>query len=231
MSIFVVCPSCRKRFKVSDRFAGKSGPCPNCKSTIRVPTKDEEVQVHAPEQFASGGRSVDGKLVLKPIARRSTKFDPTLAVAIAAASLTVLLVTWAAGGLIQRSLAVRFLGLLLISPPLVVAAYSFLHNDELEPYQGRSLYVRSAICAVAYVGLWGVFGYLHAQGLLSTELWIWLFVAPPFFVTGGLVALACLDLEFGNGLFHYAFYLLVTMVLRWAAGMGWPWEANGAPLA
>ena len=72
MSIIVVCPGCRKSFKVSDKFAGKSGPCPNCKRTLEVPEKTQEVKVHAPEQFAGGGRSTTGKLVLKPVAYTPT---------------------------------------------------------------------------------------------------------------------------------------------------------------
>ena len=35
MAIDVTCPSCHTRFQVSDKFAGKSGPCPKCKNTIR----------------------------------------------------------------------------------------------------------------------------------------------------------------------------------------------------
>jgi hypothetical protein len=45
------------------------------------------------------------------------------------------------------------------------------------------------------------------------------------------VPLACLDLEYGNGFFHYAFYLLVTVLLRWLAGMGWVWEIPSTPIA
>jgi len=55
----------------------------------------------------------------------------------------------------------------------------------------------------------------------TRELWTWVFIGPPFLIAGALVALACLDLEFGDGFFHYCFYLLVTMLLRWTAGMGW----------
>ena len=76
MSIIVVCTECRKSFKVGDKFAGKSGPCPNCKHTIRVPEKSEEVKVHVPEQFAGGGRSKTGKLITKPIVRTNAKFNP-----------------------------------------------------------------------------------------------------------------------------------------------------------
>jgi hypothetical protein len=59
---------------------------------------------------------------------------------------------------------------------------------------------------------------------LTGEFWSWLFVAPPFLIMGGLTALACFDLDFGNGIFHYAFYVLVTILLCWVAGMGWVWQ-------
>jgi hypothetical protein len=227
MSILVACPGCHKRFKVSDKFAGKSGACPNCKATIKVPSKEEEVQVHAPTQFADGGRSTTGKLVTKPIPRQEAKLPPVMAVAVGGGALTLVLVTWIAGGLIQSSLAVRTFGLLLISPPLVVAAYSFLRDDELEPYQGTALYVRSAICALSYVALWGAYSYASGR-FFSGELWEWIFVLPPFLVAGSLVALACLDLDFGSGFFHYAFYVLVTVLLGWIAGIHWVGETASA---
>jgi len=229
MSILVVCPGCHKRFKVSDKFAGKSGACPECKATIHVPTKEEEVKVHAPTEFAEGGRGRGGELLTKPIARTPLKLHPVAIAAGVGGALTVLLVTWVAGGPIRDSLPIRIVGLLLVSPPLVIAGYGFLRNDELEPYRGMSLYVRAAICAAAYVVLWGVFAYLTGtDGLITGELWQWMFVLPAFLATGGLIALACLDLDFGSGFFHYAFYVLMTMVLRWAAGMDWVWNLNNA---
>ncbi len=231
MSIPVFCPSCQTKFKVSDRFAGQSGGCPKCKATIKVPAKVEnaEVTVHAPTEFAGGGRGASGKLALKPIARIQTKWNPVTAVSIAGAILVTLLLSWAAGGLIRTMFVVRFVGLLLVSPPLVVAAYMFLRKeDDLEPYHGKVLYVRAAICALVYVVLWGVYGHLAgiylADAAAMEELWNWVFVAPPLFLVGSLAALACLDLDLGSGFFHYAFYVLVTMVLGWAAGMGWPWN-------
>ena len=39
------------------------------------------------------------------------------------------------------------IGLLLVSPPLAVAAYTFLRDDELEAYRGMQLYIRAAVCA------------------------------------------------------------------------------------
>lgn len=226
MPIRVTCPGCHKRFHVSEKFAGKSGPCPNCKAVIRVPTEDEEVKVETPTEFVRGGRAVTGELLTKPIARKEAKITPVMAVAVGGAVLVVFLATWALGkaGFFENSLLISGAGLLLASPPLVVAGYSFLRDPEdLEPLHGMGLYIRSGICSVVYVGLWAVFGYV-ADYALTGELWNWLYVAPPFFVVGALAALACLDLDFGSGFFHYCFYLSVTVLLRWLAGLGWVWE-------
>jgi hypothetical protein len=227
MSIIVVCPGCLKSFKVSDKFAGRTGPCPNCKRTLKVPEKSEEVKVHAPEAFAGGGRSAGGKLITEPVAFRPAKLDPVKATLIVAGVLVVLAMTWLGGRLgIFESLLATTGGLLVVSPVLVLAAYLVLHNDELEPYRGRELYLRSALCALGYVALWGLFALLAARGVIFGELWIWLFVIPPFALAGGLFAMAALDLEFGDAVFHYGFYLLATLLLRWAAGMKWIWDLS-----
>ena len=85
MPISVVCPSCKARFSVSEKFAGKKGPCPKCKTVITVPEAvAEEVKIHEPEQFASGGKDSKGRAVLKPILREETKLQPTVAAGIVA---------------------------------------------------------------------------------------------------------------------------------------------------
>ncbi len=227
MSIIVTCPGCRKSFRVSDKFAGKSGPCPKCKRTLQVPTKAEEVTVHAPEAFAGGGRSTTGKLVTKPIARTDLRAHPVAVALIVAAVLLVLLLTWVAGRskLFEGTpgMIVATVGLLLVSPPLVIAAYEVLHDDELEPFRGLSLYVRSGLCGLGYVLLWGIFSLVASAGLVTGDVWNWVFIVPPFVLVGGFVAFAALDLEFGNAAFHYGFYLVATLLLRWAAGMQWVW--------
>ena len=112
---------------------------------------------------------------------------------------------------------------MLISPPMAIAGYTFLRDDEYEPHRGRSLYIRAALCGLGYTILWAVFGYV-ADTALTGEIWSWIVIAPPFIITGGLCALACFDLDFGSGCFHYCFYLVLTMALRWAAGMPWVWN-------
>jgi hypothetical protein len=227
MPIIVVCPGCRKSFKVSEKFAGKSGACPKCKHPIKVPTAAEEVKVHAPAEFAEGGRGVEGKLALKPIERVETKLTPVRAVLMVGSALLVLLVTWAGGKAgVFRNPLVDAGGLLLLSPVLVLAAYTFLRDDELEPYGGVALYIRAGLCALVYAILWGVIAYLDNKGVLTSELYTWIFVASPILVAGSLTALASLDLDFGSSVFHFAFYMLITIVLRWIAHIEWAWQTG-----
>lgn len=223
MAITVVCRQCRTRFSVNEKFAGRTGPCPKCKASIRVPTKKEEVKVHAAEEFASGGRNATGQLVLKPIARTDARVDPVHAVAIAAAVLAVVVMTWLGGGVLATSTLACAVGLLVVSGPLAVGAYMFLYDAEKEPYRGVELLVRAGACALGYVVLWGVLAYL-AGTVLTGELWEWLFVVPPFLALGGALPNLALDLDYGDGVFHYIFYMLVTLALRWIAGMPWPWN-------
>jgi hypothetical protein len=74
--------------------------------------------------------------------------------------------------------------------------------------------------------LWGLFTLLASRGVISGDLWVWLFVGPPFVIVGGLFAMAALDLEFGDAMLHYSFYLIATLILRWAAGMKWVWDLS-----
>ncbi len=229
MPIAVICPGCRKTFHVGDQFAGKSGPCPKCKTVIKVPAATAEVKVHAPGDFSSGGRTAGGKLALKPIARKQIKLQPVAAAIVAAASLAMIVAARLGGkiGLLSldswRGYCGVTVALAIISPALVVAAYSFLRDDELEPYRGKSLCLRAAACSLGYMVLWGVFGYVTGNFQME-ELWSWAFVAPPFFVVGSLAAYAALDLEFSSSFLLYCFYVLITIFLRWVAGMGWVWN-------
>ena len=225
MAIQIVCPGCRKRFQVSDKFAGKKGPCPNCKTEIQIPRADERVVIHEPDEVISGGKAVASRPDIKPIARRETKVKPIVVVAVGAGALAVFIVALLLGraGTLQDNMLLTAIGLLLVSPPIAVAGYTFLQNDEdLQPYRGVKLYLRAAICGVIYTALWG--GFIHVAGIFMTgDLWEWVVVAP-FFIGGAVAALACLDLDFTGGFLHFTFYALLTVLLRWAVGLGWIWH-------
>ncbi len=229
MPISVVCPGCKARFSVSEKFAGKKGPCPKCKNVITVPlAPTEEVKIHVPEQFASGGKDSKGRPVLKPILREQTRLKPAVMAAIGAAVVVVFVIAILLRG-VSPKLPIIVAGLLIVSPPLAFAGYTFLRDDELEPYRGRALLIRCGLCALAYAGLWGVFA-LIPDGVITGEAWQWVFVAPLFISAGAGVAFACLDLDFGSAAMHYCFYLLVTLLLRAALGLPHLWVVTGGSL-
>jgi hypothetical protein len=223
MPITIVCPGCKKRFQVRDEFAGKSGPCPTCKTILKIPTKAEEVKIHAPDEFEGGGRGVSGKLALKPIAREEVRVKPVVAVAVGAAVLLVFAFAWFGQSWIQGSLSIRIVGLLLISPPLALAAYTFLRDGELEPFRGKELYLRAAACSGVYIVLWWLFGYMK-DSFPPVEIWQWVFIAPPILFIGTMAGWLAFDLDPTSGFFHYSFYALATTLLGWVGGLGWIWE-------
>jgi hypothetical protein len=230
MPILVKCTECNTGFKVNEKFAGKQGPCPKCKAVIRVPAIEEAppaaeaVKIHAPEEFAEGGKDKKGRLVTKPASREDARFETKYAIMIGGAVLGVLIVAWIVGRSMtgQTNLLLMFVSglILLVSAPVSLAGYWILRNDEREPYQGAELYMRSAITAGVYCLLWPILGYVTwlYPGLLDKG-WNWLFVGPPFVALGALAAYLAFDLETGESTFHFAFFVVVSVALRWLAGM------------
>jgi hypothetical protein len=222
MAIDVTCPGCQKKFKVSDQFAGKKGPCPQCKTVITIPEKSTEVVIHAPE--TEGPKGAGGRPVLRPIFREETKLTPVMIgtiVGIAVAALVgalVLRLTFPAHNIPRVVLA---LGAMLLAPPLVFGGYSFLRDQELEPHRGRAMMIRTAICSAVYVALWGLYAWLPTQLGLDPVVPMHLtFILPVMVAIGALGSFASLDLDFGTGAMHYGLYLLVTLLLCFIAG--WP---------
>jgi len=220
MAIPVICPGCKKSFNVSDKFAGKQGPCPQCKTIIKVPEKGEEVVLHAPEGF--GPKDTKGRAVLKPIARKETKVSPLLTAIILVTSIVVLAVAWmfrSPTGDVPVLLLV--VGALALAPPLAWAGYTFLRDDELEPFRGKELGLRVAICSAVYAGLWGLVALITGYVLGGDQLEVihMVFVAPVMVGIGAFAAFASLDFEFGVAAIHCSLYLLVTVVLRLILGL------------
>jgi hypothetical protein len=221
MPIHVICPGCHASFKVSSKFAGKKGPCPKCKEIIRVPKTDEQVVIHAPEHSEEGARDAQGRYVLKPVARKDTKFQPLVAVGIGAAAILVLLVAVLLRGSVDENRWVLAVGALVLAPPLCLGGYTFLRDPELQGYTGVVLAIRTAICAILYAGTWAAYTYLYFRlmGDAPVETWNILPFAVIFFSLGAGIAYVCYDLELSSGFFHYSFYLLVTIVLRVIMGL------------
>jgi hypothetical protein len=230
MPISVVCPGCKKRFSVSDKFAGQKGPCPQCKTVIQIPSKEEEVVIHAPE--GAGPKDSKGTAVLKPILREETRFNPKIAVGIAVGVVVIFIAAWVIGSSYKPDPATKnaphqiplfwkALAALALAPPLVFSAYTFLRNDEFEPYRGRELWIRVLACGTVYAVLWAVFGYLPSwigmkKGFEVFEL---MYVVPPFIAAGAFAAYVSFELEMMMCVLHFVLYLIVTVLLRVTAGM------------
>ncbi len=223
MAIQVICPGCHKRFQVSDKFAGQKGPCPSCKTIITVPRKEEEAVIHAPEEF--GPKGATGRPTFKPIARADAKFSPTVAALVALAVIMTFLLAWFIGrgaGPEGPPAVVLTVGAVVLAPPLALAGYLFLRDDELEPYRGPSLWIRLLIVGAVYALLWGISGFWIKDYFLETdrfETYQLAIVLPLMIGIGALAAHAALDLDFSTAALHYGLYLLVTVLLRLTMGM------------
>ena len=226
MAIDVTCPGCKARFQVSEKFAGKKGPCPKCKAVIIVPAVAEKVEIHAPEVVA-GPKGSMGQAALKPLKRTETKVSVPMIVAVVGTILVVLVMAFVlrvkdAKAAKDFPQVLLIFSAMLLGPPLAWAGYSFLRDDELEPYRGRSLWLRVSACGLVYAALWGVYWGVKMSPLLDGRApqAFELICIIPFFFAGGCAAFVSLDLSYGNGLLHYGLYLLVTVLLRWIVNIG-----------
>jgi hypothetical protein len=227
MPIQVICPGCHTRFTVGDQHAGKAGACPKCKGQIVVPTKADEVVIHAPESEA-GAKDAKGRNVLKPLKRKEAKFSINTTAIIAGVVLLAIAVAWLVGRTEMtggnRFIALAF-GAVLLGPPLAYAGYTFLRDDELGYYQGKDVLLRSLACGLIYALLWGVYWWVGNQffgddaytaGLEMVQL---AGLTIPIMLLGAFAAFVSFDLEFMTGFFHYALYFLVCIGLRFVMGL------------
>jgi hypothetical protein len=232
MPIDVTCAKCHTRFQVSEKYAGKKGPCPKCKTIITVPTLEEQVVVHAPEM--SGPKDSKGQSVLKPIARTETKLSRPMIIGIVVSIGLVLLlalilrVGFPGGTIWQKAPLIVMVGAVLLAPPLSYAAYHFLRNDELAPFTLRELLLRLIAPSVVYPAIWGLYWFVISYLDLSPDAFLLAFAVPIVVVIGAFTAQASLDLEFGAAAFHYTTYLTVTILLRVILGMSAYWHDPGA---
>jgi len=222
MAIPVICPGCKARFKVSEKFAGKQGPCPKCKNVITIPeVSGDEIKVHEPQGFGPKGTSGQG--VLKPIFREEVTVSKPIVGGIIGGIVAVFIVAFALRMGVESPFdppswltPIFALGAILLAPPLVWGGYFFLHDSDLEAHRGRDLWIRIAICSAVYAFLWGLFAFVSRTVSPddSLPLFYMLFLAPTVIGIGGFTALATFDLEYIMGCVHFGFYLIVTVLLR-----------------
>lgn len=227
MPIQVTCPGCLKRFSVADQHAGKQGPCPNCKKVIKIPKLDEQVVIH--EAPSTGPVDSKGRSVLKTKRRSDAKFQPLVAAAVAGVVLLSLLAAFLLRGrlptdTLQANLLLG-VGAAILAPFVVRGGYMVLRDDELEPYHGMPLLLRSLACGLVFTLAWFLFGFILTRFATPEDLQrgveMWVFIAPlvVMFLVGMGAGLVSLDLTPGNAVLLFALFFLATATLRVVMGL------------
>ena len=221
MPISVTCPGCLSRFTVSDKYAGKTGPCPKCKKDLVVPDKNQEVVIRAPEVGAKDSKGVS---VLKPLKRAEFKLSTQeIIVAAVLGVVSLSMAIFARVGFSEPPWYLLALGVLALAFPLAWVGYSFFHDDELEEYSGKERSTRVGVCALIFSVTWGLYWFLaHYMGsktladVDSVQFAVFLVI---MFAVGTLGSLAAMELDFGQALLHFAMYFAVTFLLAMIAGV------------
>ncbi len=230
MPIRVTCSGCHTRFNVSDKFAGREGPCPKCKKQIRIPNKTEEVVVHTPD---AGPKDAKGKSILKPIVRKETNLSG-IQIAIIACTIVGFLIL----SLLMRTFFTSpeempgwlfWFGAIALAVPLCFAGYTFLRDQELGIFAGQELWMRILSCAAVYALLWTLVPLMNYAfvDMGQTGAFVALGV---MLVAGAGAATLALDLDYLNGLMHVGLYLSCCLLCRFLTGVATiPGGAQSAP--
>ena len=157
MSIRVTCTKCHTRFNVSEKFAGKEGPCPKCKTKIRVPMPTEEIRIEAPK--TKGPTDTEGRAIVDPIMRNETVLSSVQIVLLIAGVIGFLAVAFGMrfAGLKDDAptwWALLGIGAFLLAVPLSFVTYHIIRDNDLQPFSGFDLWRRVAICSVVFAVTW-----------------------------------------------------------------------------
>lgn len=225
MPIQVTCRHCLKRFQVSDKFAGKTGPCPSCKKPIEIPKLEDQVVIHAPVDDAP--KDSKGQSVLKPIKRQETDVTRlglflTIGAIVAVFAFAFIFRFTSEDG--AAPIWARLVGLIALAPPLVWSGYSFLYDQEREPYVGPELRIRVAICSAIFAVLWCVYAFVpsyvleldQAAQMSWTSFGITLCI---MIALGALASAGTFELEYFSGVIHAGLYFIAIVLLAFTSGV------------
>jgi hypothetical protein len=202
------------------------GPCPNCRGIIEIPKA--EITVHAPDEFASAGKTVKGRAILKPLDRQVTVIG-VRELLLAAGTFAVMLVLALT---VRHFLSSVILRDVIGSAGVTAAAfgmslfgyYLLRSGDDLEFYEGEDLCKRAGICTAVYTVSWILFEFFVRYMSLQGSMLIWVYMIPLAMICL-FTAYAVFDLDYPAALIHYSFFLICIIILRWAIGFGWIWMA------
>ncbi len=222
MAIRVTCASCHTRFNVSEKFAGKEGPCPKCKTKIKIPSASEKVKIHAPE--ITGPKNVKGESVLKPIERTETVLTGIHITIIASLIVAFLVCAVVLNFMFPDKSGfpsvLLWISAIVIGPPITYGAYTFLRDQELGSFLGKELWYRVAIASVLYALLWFAMPLGSYAFSDNYETGSWILALVIMLGGGGAIGMLAFDFDYIIGLVHYGLYLGICLIGRFLAGIG-----------
>ncbi|MBT4694256.1 MAG: hypothetical protein HOB73_13015 [Planctomycetaceae bacterium] len=211
MAIDVICSGCFKRFQVSDQFAGRSGPCPGCKTVITIPALEDQVVIEEPvhKPGAPGAHTKIGG-----ISRRAGVFQRFEIIVLSSlfggaafvAVLSRILQSDPVGVLTPTTGTLFTLGLLLVSLGSSLLGYGVLKNSEVESFNRRAAIIRSAITAAIYCFIASAF--IAATLLLdhqdSSRVLILAIVGVACLAIASFAPMVLFEMEMTQGALHVA---------------------------
>lgn len=222
MSIRVTCNKCHTRFNVSEKFAGKEGPCPKCKAKIRVPMPADEIRIEAPK--TKGPTDTEGRAIVDPILRKDTVLSTVQIVLLVAGMIGFLALAFGMRYAVSDWMStlgwvVLGVGAFLMAVPLIFITYHIIRDNELQPFSGFELWKRIAICSVVFAASWVA---LPAAAYVFNGQFpevSWVLASLIMFAAGAVASMGSFEFEWLLGVVHYGLYFAVGIVARVLAGL------------
>ena len=221
MPIRVTCTGCHTRFNVSEKFAGREGPCPKCKKPIQIPAASEEVKVHAPEEY--GPKGAEGRAVLKPIFRADTSLSPVQIVLIGATIFLLVAVAVlfriAIADKSTMSVILLLVLAIVVAIPCTIAGYMVLRDPELGTLSGQDLWVRAGAVAGTYGLSWLSFFVANLALIDNYGTATHVVGLAMMFAIGTAISALFLEIDVVKALVHVGFYIVICLILRGISGL------------
>lgn len=216
MAIDVICSGCLKQFQVSDQFAGRSGPCPKCKTIISIPKLEDQLVIEEPTHRPG---SPGAHTKINGIRRRRGFFQRfeiiTLCSLFASAGIVAIVIRILQTDPISRldstTGTLFVLGLILLSLGSSALGYGVLKDSEIKAFARRTTIFRSIMTATVYC--------IIAAGFIGTTLLfshedprnlILAVVAIACFSIASFAPMAFFEMELMQGALHVAIMICMT---------------------
>jgi len=216
MAIDVICSGCLKQFKVSDQFAGRSGPCPGCKTIISIPKLEDQLVIEEPEHKPG---SPGAHTRINGIRRRAGFFQRFEVITLCSLFTTVAVVAVVIR-ILQTDPVTRLnlttgilfgFGLILLALASSALGYGVLKDAEIEVFARRTIIIRSIITAGIYC--------LIASGFIMATLFftqddprtlILAILGIACFSIASFAPMLCFEMELMHGALHVAIMICMT---------------------